>query len=78
MNQGQVQWVSNFSRLPAGDFENLRIVKSDDHLTLANTAWIWTVDRTSGQIIDNYSCNYVDNSGNMQLGTSYGDSCDMV
>ena len=78
LNQGQVQWVSNFSRLPAGDFENLRIVKSDNHLTLANTAWIWTVDRTSGQIIDNYSCNYVDNSGNMQLGTSYGDSCDMA
>ena len=78
INNSDVEWVSNFSRLPAGDFENLRIVKSDDYITVANTAWIWTVDLESGEIRENYSCNYLDNSGNIQLGTSFGDSCDMA
>ena len=44
LNSTEAEWVSNFSRLPAGDFENLRIVKSDDYLTVTNTAWIWTVE----------------------------------
>ena len=78
LNNSDFEWVSNFSRLPAGDFENLRIVKSDDYITVANTAWIWTVDLESGEIRENYSCNYLDNSGNIQLGTSFGDSCDMA
>ena len=78
LNSTETEWVSNFSRLPAGDFENLRIVKSDDYITVANTAWIWTVDLGSGEVLENYSCNYLDNSGNIQLGTSFGDSCDMA
>ena len=78
ITSGEPEWVSSFSRLPAGDFENLRIVKSDTHLTLANTAWIWTIDSQTGNIIDYYPCNYLDQSGNIQLGTTYGDSCDMA
>ena len=77
LNSTEVAWVSNFTRLPAGDFENLRIVKSQEYLTVANTAWIWTLDRETGQVLDYYSCNYIDNSGNIQLGTPFGDSCDM-
>ena len=77
LNSTETEWVSNFSRLPAGDFENLRIVKSEEYLTVANTAWIWTLDRETGQVLDYYPCNYIDNSGNIQLGTLYGDSCDM-
>ena len=75
---GEPEWVSSFSRLPAGDFENLRIVKSDTHLTLANTAWIWTIDSQTGNITNYHPCNYLDESGNLQLGTTYGDSCDMA
>ena len=75
---GEPEWVSSFSRLPAGDFENLRIVKSDTHLTLANTAWIWTIDSQTGNITSYHPCNYLDESGNLQLGTTYGDSCDMA
>ena len=78
LNSTEVDWVSNFSRLPAGDFENLRIVKSDDYLTVANTAWIWTVDLATGEIKTVFSCNYLDNSGNIQLGDPFGDSCDMA
>ncbi len=77
MNPIEAQWVSNFNRLPAGDFENPRIVKSENHLTVSNTAWIWTVDINSGNILDSYPCNYLDESDNIQLGTPYGDSCDM-
>ena len=77
MNQSEAQWISNFSRLPAGDFEKLRIVKSEGYLTVANTAWIWTIDTDTGQTIDQYACNYLDELGNIQLGTPYGDSCDM-
>ena len=78
LNSTEVDWVSNFTRLPAGDFENLRIVKSEEYLTVANTAWIWTVDIATGQTIEQYSCNYLDASGNIQLGTQYGDSCNMA
>ena len=78
LNSTEVDWVSNFTRLPAGDFENLRIVKSEEYLTVANTAWIWTVDIATGQTIEQYSCNYLDDSGNIQLGTQYGDSCNMA
>ena len=44
---------------------------------MSNTAWIWTVDINSGNILDSYPCNYLDESDNIQLGTPYGDSCDM-
>ena len=60
LNSTEVDWVSNFTRLPAGDFENLRIVKSENYLTLTNTAWIWTVNLQSGETQDIFSCHFFD------------------
>ena len=59
LNSTEVDWVSNFSRLPAGDFENLRIVKSETYLTLTNTAWIWTVNLQSGETQDIFACHFL-------------------
>ena len=78
LNSTEVDWVSNFTRLPAGDFENLRIVKSEDYLTMTNTAWIWTVDLDSGDIQDIFSCHFFDDQGVLQLGMPNGYSCDMA
>lgn len=78
LNSTETEWVSNFSRLPAGDFENLRIVKSEDYLTLTNTAWIWTVDLQSGEIQDTFACHFFDQQGVLQLGMPNGYSCDMA
>ena len=78
LNSTEVDWVSNFSRLPAGDFENLRIVKSENYLTLTNTAWIWTVNLQSGETQDVFSCHFFDDQGVLQLGMPNGYSCDMA
>ncbi|MFL2882202.1 MAG: presenilin family intramembrane aspartyl protease PSH [Candidatus Poseidoniaceae archaeon] len=78
LNNSEAEWTNNFSRLPAGDNENLRIVKSQDHLTVTNTAWIWSIDIKTGTISEYHPCNYLDEVGNIQLGTTYGDSCDMA
>ena len=78
LTTGQPEWVANFSRLPSGDFENLRLVKSDDYLTLTNTAWIWTVDIKTGTIQDVFSCNYFDNQGLIQIGMIEGHNCDLA
>ena len=78
LNNSEAKWTTNFSRLPAGDNENLRIVKSQDHLTITNTAWIWSIDTNTGAVLEYHPCNYQDEVGNIQLGTTYGDSCDMA
>lgn len=78
LNSTEVDWVSNFTRLPAGDFENLRIVKSENYLTLTNTAWIWTVNLQSGETQDIFSCHFFDEQGVLQLGMPNGYSCDMA
>ena len=78
LNSTEVDWVSNFSRLPAGDFENLRIVKSENYLTLTNTAWIWTVNLQSGETQDIFACHFFDQQGVLQLGMPNGYSCDMA
>ena len=78
LNSTEVDWVSNFSRLPAGDFENLRIVKSETYLTLTNTAWIWTVNLQSGETQDIFACHFFDQQGVLQLGMPNGYSCDMA
>ena len=78
LNNSEAKWTTNFSRLPAGDNENLRIVKSQNHLTITNTAWIWSIDTNTGAVSEYHPCNYQDEVGNIQLGTIYGDSCDMA
>ena len=78
LNSTKAEWVSNFSRLPAGDFENLRIVKSDDYLTVTNTAWIWTINLDSGETQDIFPCHFIDDQGVLQLGMPNGYSCDMA
>lgn len=78
LNSTEVDWVSNFTRLPAGDFENLRVVKSENYLTLTNTAWIWTVNLQSGETQDIFACHFFDQQGVLQLGMPNGYSCDMA
>ena len=78
LNNSEAEWTSNFLRLPAGDNENVRIVKSQDHITVTNTAWIWSIDLKTGVISEYHSCNYLDEVGSIQLGTIYGDSCDLA
>ena len=78
LHAGEAAWISNFSRLPAGDFENLRIVKSEGYLTITNTAWMWTVNTATGAIENVFECNYFDGQGNLQLGMPNGYSCDMA
>ena len=78
LNSSEAEWTTNFSRLPAGDNEDLRIVKSQGHITVTNTAWIWSIDINTGTISEYHPCNYLDEVGVIQLGTAYGDSCDMA
>ena len=73
---GQPSWTMNFPRYPAGDNELFRYVKSDDYITFANSAWIWSVDITTGEELERYSCNYLDGEL-VNLGTEYG-SCEMA
>ena len=78
LNNSEAEWTNNFSRLPAGDNGDLRIVKSAQLLTVTNGAWIWAIDTDTGDLIEYYPCNYIDESGVIQLGTSFGYSCDMA
>ena len=78
LNSSEAEWTTNFSRLPAGDNEDLRIVKSTQSLTVTNGAWIWAIDTDTGDLIEYYPCNYIDEFGAIQLGTSFGYSCDMA
>lgn len=76
LQNGQPNWTLDSPRLPAGDNEMLRVVKSQDYLTFANSAWIWSVDIATGEEIERYQCHYLD-EGNIRLGTPYG-NCDMA
>ena len=78
LSTGQPEWMVNFSRLPAGDFEDFRLVKSDDYLTLTNTAWIWTINIETGAIEDSFPCHYYDNQGALQPGMPDGYSCNLA
>ena len=72
LNSTEVDWVSNFTRLPAGDFENLRIVKSENYLTLTNTAWIWTVNLQSGETQDIFSCHRAGEEKKTEIASARG------
>tara|TARA_B100000886_G_scaffold53781_1_gene33059 strand:- start:360 stop:2534 length:2175 start_codon:yes stop_codon:yes gene_type:complete len=74
----QAQWTTNFSRLPAGDFEVMRVVESENYLTLTNTAWIWTINSQSGAIENVFPCHYQDDQGVLQTGMPNGYSCDLA
>ena len=78
LNNSEAEWTNNFPRLPAGDNGDVRIVKSAQLLTVTNGAWIWAIDTDTGDLIEYYPCNYIDESGVIQLGTSFGHSCDMA
>ena len=78
LNSKQPQWTTNFSRLPAGDFEVLRVVESENYLTLTNTAWIWTINSQTGVIENVFPCHYQDDQGVLQTGMPNGYSCDMA
>ncbi len=76
ISSGEPLWTMSYPRLPAGDNELFRYVKSDQHITFANSAWIWSVDIKSGEEIERYSCNYLVGE-TVNLGTEYG-SCEMA
>lgn len=74
----QAQWTTNFTRLPTGDFENLRIVESGNYLTVTNTAWIWIIDTDTGLIDHVFPCHYLDGQGVLQIGMPNGYNCNMA
>ena len=76
MATGTPEWTYNQDRLPAGDSQIFRVVKSSDHITITNGAWISSIDIESGQMIENYACHSED-GGQFTLGTDYG-MCDMA
>jgi len=76
MITGIPEWTFNQSRLPAGDSQIFRVVKSPNHITIANGAWITSVDMATGAQIESYSC-HSESGDNFSLGTDYG-SCDMA
>ena len=78
LNSKQPQWTNNFSRLPAGDFEVLRVAESENYLTLTNTAWIWTINSQTGVTENIFPCHYQDDQGVLQTGMPNGYSCDLA
>ena len=76
MVSGTPEWTYNQSRLPAGDSQIFRMVKSPNHITITNGAWISSVDINTGDLIETYAC-HVEENGQVTLGT--GNSfCDMA
>lgn len=76
MVSGTPEWTYNQSRLPAADSQIFRMVKSPNHITITNGAWISSVDINTGDLIETYAC-HVEENGQVTLGT--GDSfCDMA
>jgi presenilin-like A22 family membrane protease len=76
MVTGTPEWTYNQSRLPAGDSQIFRVVKSPNHLTLTNGAWISSVDINTGELIETYAC-HSEEGGQVTLGTDYS-FCDMA
>ena len=76
MVSGTPEWTYNQSRLPAGDSQIFRVVKSPTHLTLTNGAWVSSVDINTGELIETYACHSEEN-GVITLGTERG-MCDMA
>lgn len=76
MVSGTPEWTYNQSRLPAGDSQIFRVVKSSNHITMTNGAWISSIDINTGQMIENYAC-HSEEDGQVTLGTDYG-MCDMA
>ena len=76
MVSGTPEWTYNQSRLPAADSQIFRMVKSPNHITITNGAWISSVDINTGDLIETYAC-HVEENGQVTLGT--GNSfCDMA
>ncbi len=69
-------WTYNQTRTPAGDSQIFRVVKSPNHITITNGAWISALDTETGDLIESYSC-HSENNGEFTLGTEYG-VCDMA
>ena len=76
MVSGTPEWTYNQERLPAGDSQIFRVVKSPTHLTLTNGAWVSSVDINTGELIETYACHSEEN-GVITLGTDYS-FCDMA
>lgn len=76
MVSGTPEWTFNQSRLPAGDSQIFRVVKSPEHLTITNGAWISSVDINTGELIETYAC-HSEVGGQITLGTDYS-FCDMA
>jgi len=76
MVSGTPEWTYNQERLPAGDSQIFRVVKSSNHITMTNGAWISSIDINTGQMIENYAC-HSEEGGQVTLGTDYG-VCDMA
>ena len=61
-------WTYNQTRTPAGDSQIFRAVKSPNHITITNGAWISALDIQTGTLIESYSC-HSENNGEFTLGT---------
>ena len=53
-----VTWLHESSRAPLDDTAKLRVVKSDNWLTFANSRWLWSVDIDTGAELERYSVSY--------------------
>ena len=51
-----VTWLHESSRAPLDDTAKLRVVKSDNWLTFANSRWLWSVDIDTGAELERYYC----------------------
>jgi presenilin-like A22 family membrane protease len=76
MVTGTPEWTYNQLRLPADDSQIFRVVKSPNHLTLSNGAWVSSVDLNTGELIETYAC-HSEEGGQVTLGTDYS-FCDMA